>query len=800
VSPTEQTAAVAMERQAPDGQKLDETAGRLERAASEMVEQLEALSEAGEVNLEDAELDFEAGEASVSHVDTRLGTISENLDTLRDFSIYRASLTDCEETLADDFVHRALGSGLEFGQYVAAFRKAFLQNWVEAVADERPVLQDFRGDRHERRISDFQQLDEASKQIAQERTKAFLQEQRKKVGAGELSNQLQLVRKEAQKKSKIMPIRKILRRAPKAVQLLQPCFLMSPLSVAKYTDPEKMQFDVVIFDEASQIPPADAVGSIIRGDQVVVVGDSKQLPPTSFFGSEVEDYSELQEQDMEELEDLESILDEAKVSGLPSMRLKWHYRSKDESLIRFSNEEFYSDDPLYTFPSATREDSNEGLEFEYLEESTYDGGGVNEAEAKRVADAVVEHIRERPGLSLGVGTFGMQQRTQILDILERRRRENSSIEWFFTDDGEEKFFVKNLENIQGDDRDVIFISVTYGPDENGKVRRNFGPINQDGGWRRLNVLTTRAKQQVRVFSSMRGDDIRVQNISEGAQLLRKYLKYAETGNYPSPNISRGSTESPFERAVKEAVERMGYRVVPQVGEAGYRIDLGVLDPENPGRYILGIECDGASYHSAETVRDRDRIRQQVLEDRGWTIHRIWSMDWFHDQCSVLKELDEALDSAREAHRNSLEEASEEGSAGMAGPDTGNDSQAPLSIDREKTVADGGADSEFEHEVGVVIEDLGWEIDRQVEVAGYRVDIGVCDPSETATYLCGVECDGASYHRGDAKREQDEVRKQSIEDAGLNLYHIWSTDWRENRSAEERELQRFLENLHGSQLL
>ena len=234
----------------------------------------------------------------------------------------------------------------------------------------------------------------------------------------------------------------------------------------------------------------------------------------------------------------------------------------------------------------------------------------------------------------------------IPDELDERRRRDQSIEWFFHQEGERKFFVKNLENIQGDDRDVIFLSVTYGPDANGVIRRNFGPINKAGGWRRLNVLTTRAKRHLRVFSSMRGSDIDTAGVSEGARLLRQYLTFAETGNYPAAGGPGGEPDSPFERSVIAALADRGYRVHPQVGDSGYRIDIGIVDPDAPGRYICGVECDGASYHSAATARDRDRLRQQVLENRGWYIHRVWSTDWFHNPGAQVERLVELIEDSR----------------------------------------------------------------------------------------------------------------------------------------------------------
>ncbi len=346
-------------------------------------------------------------------------------------------------------------------------------------------------------------------------------------------------------------------------------------------------------------------------------------------------------------------------SGAPMTRLKWHYRSAHESLINFSNVSFYDSD-LYTFPSVERDAHDAGLSFEYVADGVYEGKGLNMLEARRVADAVVRFAKEQaervargePELTLGVGTFNLRQQLAVQDELEVRRRRDQSIEPFFARGRREPFFVKNLENIQGDERDVIFLSVTYARDANGVLRYNFGPLNGENGWRRLNVLTTRARQGMRVFSSMKGDEINpVHATSQGPRLLREFLIYAERGHLDSTTAhTAAQTESPFEREVYTELSRRGVGLQPQVGVAGYRIDFGVRDEELPGRYLCGIECDGAAYHSSETARDRDRLRQQVLEARGWTIHRLWSTDWFKDRGGQIERLLDLIERTRTTAR------------------------------------------------------------------------------------------------------------------------------------------------------
>jgi very-short-patch-repair endonuclease len=357
--------------------------------------------------------------------------------------------------------------------------------------------------------------------------------------------------------------------------------------------------------------------------------------------------------------DAESVLEEFMGAGVPMSRLRWHYRSAHESLISFSNVAFYDAD-LFTFPSTDTGVSSSGLRFELVDGGTYEGKGLNTVEAKRVADAVVAYAREQlarrargePTESLGVGTFNLRQQLAVQDELEVRRRDEPAIEPFFDRSLAEPFFVKNLENIQGDERDAIFLSVTYAKAADGVLRYNFGALNGENGWRRLNVLTTRARRRMHVYSSIRASDINPSSaVSAGPRLLRDFLDYAEHGRLAIPAAhSAGAAESPFEHEVMSALVERGLQVVPQVGVAGYRIDVGVVDADAPGRFVCGIECDGVAYHSSETARDRDRLRHQVLEARGWTLLRVWSTDWFKDRAGQVDRIVGLVEQARHRAR------------------------------------------------------------------------------------------------------------------------------------------------------
>jgi len=446
--------------------------------------------------------------------------------------------------------------------------------------------------------------------------------------------ELSLIKQEIGKTRRHIPIRQLVQRAGRALQALKPCFMMGPLSVAQYITPGHLKFDLVVMDEASQLKPEDAMGAIARGSQLIVVGDPKQLPPSTFFERQFDpDPDEEPSAEKSVVEEHESVLDVAATLYQPMRQLRWHYRSRHDSLIAFSNAEFYRN-RLLVFPSPMSKTAHTGIQFRYIADGVYEAGQAkfNRQEAERVVNAVLNHLRSCPELSLGVVALNHQQRELIDDLLTERTRHDEMARLFFERQKEtaEPFFVKNLENVQGDERDVIFISVTYGRDKHGNLFQRFGPINLAQGPRRLNVLFTRAKHRVVVFSSIDPDELRTDSSSPpGVAILKAYLRYAKTGQLEAEKLSEvRQPQSDFEIAVANALKRQGFECESQVGVAGFFIDIAVRHPQQPGSFILGIECDGASYHSAKSTRDRDRLRQMILENLGWAIHRIWSTDWF----------------------------------------------------------------------------------------------------------------------------------------------------------------------------
>ena len=527
-------------------------------------------------------------------------------------------------------------------QYLsAAFAQSWLEAWLEKAYEERPALLHFERTSHEEVIQKFSRLDTLLLAYNQARLASLHWQQLPLHQAG---GQLGVLRREFEKKARHLPIRQLMAKAGNAIQTIKPVFMMGPLSIANYLPPESLAFDLVIFDEASQVKPVDAFGAILRAGQVVVVGDSKQMPPTSFFDALIKE-DEAEEENI--VADVESILGLFSAQGAPQRMLRWHYRSRHESLIAVSNQEFY-DNRLVIFPSPDADREKAGLVYHHLPDTYYDRGktGTNPQEAERVAEAIMAHARTSPELSLGVAAFSMTQMQAILDQLEIMRRQEPALESFFMGHPNEPFFIKNLENIQGDERDVIFISIGYGRTQEGALSMSFGPLNGIGGERRLNVLITRARLRCEVFTNLSPDDIDLgRTQARGVQAFKTFLNYAKNAQHQLASSSHRQSEDLFQAAVSEVLTQAGYQVVPEVGTAGFYIDLAIMHPQQPGRYLLGIACDGASYHHARSARDRDRLRQLVLAGLGWQIYRIWSTDWFRNPVAEQKRLLQAVEKA-----------------------------------------------------------------------------------------------------------------------------------------------------------
>jgi len=558
---------------------------------------------------------------------------------------------------ASDLGLQPLISALSTGQISPneigfAFELGYARWWIEHIVDREETLRSFVVEQHEDEISRFSQLDEQVALLA------------RRVVAGRLSGSIPprtafgrdpefgTLSREIEKRARHIPLRQLFGSMPTALTKLAPCVMMSPLSISQFLPADAQPFDVVIFDEASQIPVWDAIGAIARGKQVVVAGDPKQLPPTAFFDRSDEGYD-----DATDLEDLDSILDECLGANIPHKRLAWHYRSRHESLIAFSNQRYY-DGGLITFPSPFTEDR--AVKYVNVPGGEYERGKgrVNRAEARAVVADVVRRLSDpafaRDASSIGIVTFNTEQQRLIENLLDQERQSHPALEPFFDNDWPERVFVKNLESVQGDERDVILFSVGYGPDAGGRVSQNFGPLNKDGGSRRLNVAITRARSELVIFATLRPDQIDLSRTkAEGVRDFKHFLKYAQNGPRALSEAAAPldlDTESPLEDAVRSALEKHGWTVHPQVGVSGFRIDLGVVHDGAPGRYLAGVECDGATYHRSATARDRDRLREQILRRLGWRIHRVWSTDWWVDQDRAIATLHQKLTADMEAER------------------------------------------------------------------------------------------------------------------------------------------------------
>jgi very-short-patch-repair endonuclease len=557
---------------------------------------------------------------------------------------------------------------IEGAHLVPAFRFLLYHTLAKRAFDENTDLVTFSGTTLEETRKQFAATDRQIIELQRLRIASVVDRRSIPVGkhTGPVKSwtEQSLINNEISKQKRHLPIRQLVHRAGAALQAMKPCFMMGPLSVAQYLDPRKLAFDLVVMDEASQLRPEDALGAVARGGQLVVVGDPKQLPPTNFFQRVALEEDDLNDdEELTAIEESESILDVASVLFQPIRRLRWHYRSRHHSLIAFSNREFYDGD-LIVFPSAHHESPELGIKYHRVAAGSF-VERRNFTEASVVVDAIVNHIERRPHESLGVVALNFEQRELIEDLLDQRLRTEVFAPILRERSNErEPLFIKNLENVQGDERDVIFISTTYGPDAKGNQFQRFGPINGPNGHRRLNVLFTRARKRTEVFSSLDPDKLLVNdNSARGLRALKQYLQYARTGILESGDDSTGEPVNDFERSVGNVLKHRGFQVACQVGVAGFFVDLAIRHPGRPGTYLLGVECDGASYHSGRSARDRDRLRQEILESQGWTIHRIWSTDWFNSRAAEVSRLsrriDELLDAGPEYVQSKLAQQTRE---------------------------------------------------------------------------------------------------------------------------------------------
>ena len=563
--------------------------------------------------------------------------VLRHADQLKEWIAYCASAKEANELGLGNVVD-AYGAGMDHDAVYLAFRKAALMGLIREAIDDSDTLNGFSGAVFNQKIEQYKRMDQELTSLVQQeiycrlasRVPDFTRE-------AAHSSELGILQRCIKSGGRGTSIRRLFDQIPNMLPRLCPCMLMSPISAAQYLDPKSPPFDIVVFDEASQLPTCKAVGVLARGTEAVIVGDPKQMPPTSFFSTNTVDEDEL------ETEDLESILDDCLALNMPQAHLLWHYRSRHESLIAFSNREFY-ENKLFTFPSVN--DRASMVTLRHIEGS-FDRGKsrTNRAEAQAVLDELLRRYRD-PVLSkqsIGVVTINISQQHLIDDLLSEACAKDPALEkWAYG--SAEPLFIKNLENVQGDERDVILFSIGFGPDQNGKVHMNFGPLNRDGGWRRLNVAVSRARCEMMVFSALRPDQLDLNRTkAEGVASLRKFLEYAEgrTRAIDASKISR-QTDDGIARSIRDALKEQGYDADLNVGRSEYRIDLGIIDPDAPEQYRLGILLDGPGYGGAKTTRDRELAQIGVLQGLGWNILRIWTMDWWDNREKELGRILKAL--------------------------------------------------------------------------------------------------------------------------------------------------------------
>jgi transcription elongation GreA/GreB family factor len=590
-----------------------------------------------------------------SEIVARLRAVTAAPGSVLPWSKYLALRLDAREEGLSDFVSALESGRLPSSALASAFELAAYQAIGRSIYQAYPELSRFNGAVHEKTRSDYRALDTeivslTGKNFASQIAKRTrVPEGHRGTTVGDYTD-MHLLRREINKQKRHIPIRQLVKRAGHALQALKPCFMMGPLSVAQYLEQGALKFDLVVMDEASQLRPEEAIGAVARGTQLVVVGDPKQLPPTSFFDRML-DASDDEDEDQAPaaITGMESILDICQQLFTPVRSLRWHYRSHHESLIAFSNHHFYKN--LVVFPSPYAKNPGLGVKYRYVKGGVYKDR-QNVPEAQLLVDRVLDHMLKHPDESLGVVTLNQTQRELIEELLDKKLKTfEEGAEFMSRWEAEGwPFFIKNLENVQGDERDVIFISTTFGKAPGiDRPRQNFGPISRPDGWRRLNVLFTRSKRRIELFTSMDPGDIILDDKTPlGTKALRDYLDFAKRGVLATTDEGERDPDSDFEVAVANVVKALNYEVKPQLGVAGFFIDMAVRNPDRPGEYLAGIECDGATYHSGFSVRDRDRIRQEILESLGWRgrIYRIWSTDWFYNPRREIDRLRAFLEERR----------------------------------------------------------------------------------------------------------------------------------------------------------
>ena len=519
---------------------------------------------------------------------------------------------------------------------------SFFKTLFRSIANDKiatsPLLRTFEGAIFDETVSRYKELADEFQILSQKELYARLAANVPRVSdMTDNSSPLGFLKRNISNGGRGLSLRDLFDHIEPLLPRLCPCMLMSPMSVAQFLDLSKSKFDLVIFDEASQVPTSEAVGAIARGKSLIVVGDPKQMPPTNFFS-----LSGVNEEEAE-IDDLDSILDDCQSLGMPSLQLNWHYRSRHESLIAFSNNEYY-DGKLITFPSV--DDQTTKVKFRYVA-GVYDKGGKrsNQKEAETIVEDIVMRLSSpaHANSSIGVIAFSKVQQNLIEDLLmerlEKDKKLHEAAEKLY-----EPIFVKNLENVQGDERDIIMFSIGYGPDKNGKVSMNFGPLNNAGGEKRLNVAVSRARREMIVYSSLKSSQIDLRRSkSRGVEGLKHFLEYAESQLLANAAANEDRNfDSILAEKIAIALNKRGHVTKTNIGRSNFKIDIAIVDKVNSNNYALGILLDGKGYHNTQTTKDREIVQPAVLKMLGWKTMRVWSIDWLTNPERVIARIEKRL--------------------------------------------------------------------------------------------------------------------------------------------------------------
>jgi hypothetical protein len=581
----------------------------------------------------------------VNYMTDKANRLIESLPQLKDTCHLVRTLKEADSFGLENVTQPYLNGEIGHQDLLTTYMYGFYRIRIDEEITSSHTLSHFTKAEFENKLQQFYNLDDEMSELTKLEVYVKLMERVPDLQNNIIqSSEPGILVKAIKNKGRGIAIRQLFERIHNLLPKIKPCMLMSPLSVAQYLGPTFPKFDLVIFDEASQLPTSEAIGAMARGKDVIVVGDPKQLPPTSFFSAQ-------QTEENFDLQDLESVLDDCLSIRMPQKHLRWHYRSEHESLISFSNNHFY-ENKLITFPSI--DDQVSRVSFRNVG-GIYDRGKTkqNKIEAEAIVDEIISRLNDtfKQQESIGVVTFSQVQQTLIEDMIDERLKSDPALEKYFTDEVDEPVFVKNLENVQGDERDVILFTVGYGPDETGQMTLNFGPLNRDGGWRRLNVAVSRAKKEMIIFASMEPDKINLSRTnSEGVHSLRSFMEFAKKGNEPLLLENRHTEykkHNTIITKIKMALEKHGYKVATNVGKSEFKVDLAIVNPNQSGEYLAAVQLDGPNYANRKTTRDRNKLSDLILERLGWELIKIWSIEWWHDEA---KQIDALLEKLKEIEK------------------------------------------------------------------------------------------------------------------------------------------------------